>query len=252
MMYQPPMQPMAPSPMGPAPAGGGLSKVLSVLAVLLAVAALAISFLIPGPIGPTGLTGAAGATGATGAQGSQGPTGATGQAGISCWDLNQNGVPDPLTEDRNGDTLVNVDDCDGTAVGGPIMEWVFSSTGTTIGSTCTNYAGMQVTITVPGSGTIVVSAWASEVISHTTGTRDNHWFKVSQDPTDCLDDDYIGLITIDADLPSDSQWPAVYTQRVTSVIVGTYTFYMNGIMVGGQDSGDTFRYGNMVAVFYPA
>ncbi len=101
------------------------------VAVLLAVAALAVNFVIAGPTGLTGAagtngtngtngaTGATGATGPTGATGAVGATGATGPAGangISCWDLNQNGVGDVATEDLNGDGVVDVMDCTFPAV----------------------------------------------------------------------------------------------------------------------------------------
>ena len=75
-----------------------MAKALSVVAVLLAVVALAINFVVPGPAGPTGPAGTSGQTGAD---------------GLACWDLNENGQPDTATEDRNGDTVVNVNDCAG-------------------------------------------------------------------------------------------------------------------------------------------
>ncbi len=76
-----------------------------------------------GPQGERGFTGATGATGATGPQGERGFTGATGAtgasgsrgpSGISCWDLNGNGVVD-AGEDRNGDGYANGLDCQGAA-----------------------------------------------------------------------------------------------------------------------------------------
>ncbi|MEK7583910.1 MAG: hypothetical protein AAB490_01585 [Patescibacteria group bacterium] len=60
-----------------------------------------------------------GATGPQGPAGPQGPTGAAGAAGIagddgiSCWDLDQDGVAD-IAEDTNDDNVVNVLDCQGT------------------------------------------------------------------------------------------------------------------------------------------
>ena len=61
----------------------------------------------------------AGCEGSDGAAGTAGPAGAGGSNGFSCWDLNQNGVPDP-DEDLNGDGVVDTLDCrvplPGTAV----------------------------------------------------------------------------------------------------------------------------------------
>jgi hypothetical protein len=45
--------------------------------------------------------------------GPAGPAGPAGQRGQACWDLNNNGVGNVATEDRDGDGLVNVDDCRG-------------------------------------------------------------------------------------------------------------------------------------------
>jgi hypothetical protein len=72
-----------------------------------------------GPQGPKGNTGDTGDTGDTGATGPQGPQGAAGAPGtdgangLSCWDLNGNGVGDVATEDLNNDGTVNVLDCEG-------------------------------------------------------------------------------------------------------------------------------------------
>ena len=65
----------------------------------------------PGPVGPMGPVGPVGAPGRNSAAGPQGP------AGISCFDLNRNGVGD-ANEDRNGDGRVDSLDCNG-APGAP-------------------------------------------------------------------------------------------------------------------------------------
>ena len=56
----------------------------------------------------------AGCSGDDGKDGDTGPAGTDGTAGtpgISCWDLNQNGVADLATEDVNKDGKVDVNDC---------------------------------------------------------------------------------------------------------------------------------------------
>lgn len=76
-----------------------------------------------GPAGPTGLEGPAGPPGPAGIQGIQGPQGFDGQPGpqgpigISCWDLNENGLAD-ASEDTNDDGTVDVFDCSGGGGGG--------------------------------------------------------------------------------------------------------------------------------------
>lgn len=63
-----------------------------------------------------GCSGDDGDDGAPGAPGADGVDGAPGSDGISCWDLNENGVGDP-EEDINGDGVVDVEDCNATASG---------------------------------------------------------------------------------------------------------------------------------------
>jgi octaheme c-type cytochrome (tetrathionate reductase family) len=53
----------------------------------------------------------AGCSGDDGIDGADGQAGTPGTDGISCWDLNENGVPDLPDEDTNGDGVVNVEDC---------------------------------------------------------------------------------------------------------------------------------------------
>jgi octaheme c-type cytochrome (tetrathionate reductase family) len=49
--------------------------------------------------------------GCSGDDGDDGATGAAGSNGLSCWDLNQNGVPDFPDEDTNDDGVIDVNDC---------------------------------------------------------------------------------------------------------------------------------------------
>lgn len=74
----------------------------------------------PGPAGPAGLKGdrgAAGPAGAAGPKGNAGPAGVAGPpgpAGLSCWDLNGNGLRDG-SEDINRDSEFDTLDCAGVA-----------------------------------------------------------------------------------------------------------------------------------------
>ena len=70
--------------------------------------ALVMSVALVGCEGDDGKDGSAGVAGATGATG---PSGTDGTAGLNCWDLNQNGIPDLATEDLNRDGVVDVLDC---------------------------------------------------------------------------------------------------------------------------------------------
>ena len=61
-----------------------------------------------------GLAACEGDDGDDGRDGADGADGAEGPAGLACWDLNENGVPDP-EEDLNGDGVVDVLDCNALA-----------------------------------------------------------------------------------------------------------------------------------------
>ncbi|MGD8977283.1 MAG: hypothetical protein PVG91_06730, partial [Gammaproteobacteria bacterium] len=54
---------------------------------------------------------ALGAAGCSGDDGDDGAAGAAGTDGLSCWDLNENGVPDFPDEDTNDDGVIDVNDC---------------------------------------------------------------------------------------------------------------------------------------------
>ena len=49
--------------------------------------------------------------GCDGDDGDDGRDGADGDPGLSCWDLNENGIPDFPDEDTNGDGVIDVNDC---------------------------------------------------------------------------------------------------------------------------------------------
>lgn len=112
----------------------GRANAALVAAVIALVIALIGVVMFPGPAGEDGLEGPEGAQGADGddgddgndgqdgatgpqglqgLQGAVGADGADGSNGTACWDLNENGQKDVATEDINGDTVVDVNDCTG-------------------------------------------------------------------------------------------------------------------------------------------
>jgi len=257
----PPMMTSAPEPISPPRKGNALSG----LALALGAAGIALALIgmamFPGPVGAAGPPGLKGDKGDTGDQGPIGNTGSTGLTGpngsngTACWDLNNNDLGDIATEDLNFDGSVNVLDCKG-AIGpagpGTIMVYRTSATATGIGSSCTQYASMDVTIVAPQAGTIIIHAWFVEMISHTNGIRDNHWFKIGVASNDCSVDQWLGVFTVDSGLPTDTVWRSLTADRIVPVSAGSYTYYLNGMMNTGQNAGDQFLYGAMSAVFYPS
>jgi hypothetical protein len=189
-----------------------------------------------------------------GAQGSQG------QDGLACWDLNGNGVGDVATEDKNGDLVVDVLDCAGAqgpqGLQGPpgpgtLMVSTISGTLTTITVSC--QAFMQLTITVPADGQIVISAWQYDLLSHTNGQTDAYWFKITIDVARCdLIDNQLGVYYIESGASSAVYGSTQSSQWIETVTAGTYTYYLAGYMAAGQDAADWYARGTMVAVFYPS
>ena len=263
-VYQP--QPTAPPPMPP-PEARGKKSPLAIAALGLAAVALVIALIgmamFPGPAGVIGApgapgaagpTGATGATGATGPQGPQGPAGANGANGINCWDLNANGVPDVLAEDINGDLAVDVNDCTG-AQGPPgpgTLMVVFSTALNADFVGCTNFA--QITITVPSDGTIVISSMVKLDIDHTLGTEDRWQLTHETTATDCINLGQMWMDEIPDQYPSEAQVQlSAYVLTTWSVTAGTYTYYLNGQMIDGENVGfERHDWSTTVAVFYPS
>ena len=111
---------------------------------------------------------------------------------------------------------------------------------------------MQLTIAVPLHGNVSVSAWFYNHINHSVGVTDSLWYKISIGIPDCVADDNLGAWDIDSALPTAPYSGQLSPQRTFEVDTGTPTFYLNQQMMAGQDIGDLFVRGNMVAVFYPS
>ena len=210
----------APQPMAasPAPTGSKMGTMLGLLAVALAVVALVLSLVIPGPVGPAGTDGTDGATGATGPQGPQGPQGPSG--------------PGPIVT-----SAVRVEN-GGLSVGA-----------------CTEI--LNVTLTVPQSGTIVVTTSMHLWIDHTAGTTDGITFTHRTTSADCdlgFTANPAWFITeISANAPTDSVINVDGTLVTAfAVTAGTYTYYSNAGMWSGQNAGDRFVDSTTLAVFYPS
>jgi len=240
---------------------------LSVVAVLLAVAALAVAVVVPGSAGlagadgvdgQDGATGARGATGATGVQGPAGPQGpagadgADGLNGINCWDLNGNGVPDVATEDLNGDTVVDVLDCTGPAGPGAVLD-LGTGAFTPLTATCAEVNGAAVTLTVPGPGTVVVTATVWVRLEHTAGSPEQAVFLLSPTSADCTDDRWHTYYTLANDEPTGYYINSVFVMEPLPVgAAGTYTLYLNARMTTGVTANDGILSVGTIGVFYPS
>jgi hypothetical protein len=201
-----------------------------------------------GPTGPTGTNGATGAmgpTGSSGANGAPGAMGATGPAGATgaMGSAGTNGAAGPTG--ANGATGAT-----GAASSGLII--TSTSNGTTyLTTTCQNYSGGTVTITVPQSGTIVVEANTWLILDHTTGTEDQLQLDIGTSATDVGDVYNTVYWSIPAAMPTFASIYQTFTvRRAFPVTAGTYTYYLNGYMPSGASGNDKFWFCAMHATFY--
>ena len=226
----------------------------------------------------TGARGPAGPQGFKGDKGDNGDVGPPGAAGLPCWDTNMNGANDPA-EDTNGDAAFNTLDCRGPqgpqgnpgpkgdkgdkgdtgsqGLPGPPGPGTLMASSTTlggntvIGSSCTNNVGGLVTITVPKSGNVVIDAQVSYFIDHTAGQDDVWFLNIGTSTTDCTGG-WVWREQIHASAPSGTVAKSAFLHRTVQVAAGTYSFYLNGRMIAGQNAFDIFAETSMVAVFYPS
>ena len=126
---------------------------------------------------------------------------------------------------------------------------------TVIGSSATQYDDSQVTLTVPGPGYIVVTSSVRVKISHTYGTMDALELCHSTSSSSFGTDYWFSMV--DEEIPSsyptatdiDRHFSVQRTFEVTAS--GTYTYYLVGRMVNGQDAQDRFWFTHMTGIYYP-
>ncbi|NMC69190.1 MAG: hypothetical protein GYA57_03860 [Myxococcales bacterium] len=157
----------------------------------------------------------------------------------------------------NAIRAVNVDGtvaCEATTAGArPVLAYSETGATTYLTTTCANYSGGQVSITVPAAGSIVVEANARMILNHVSGTEDELVLGIGTTTTDCG----TPYDSVRWDIPSG--WPtasSIYqtftVRRRFAVSAGTYTYYLNGYMASGYAaSTDLFWYANMTATFIP-
>ncbi len=136
----------------------------------------------------------------------------------------------------------------------PLMSSGQTSATTVIGTSCTHYAGAEVTIDAPSSGTVAVYANAWLFTGHTATTVDTMQVFIGTSATDCNTSQF-GFATSDT-IPGS--YPAfsganltLPVSRVFSVSQGSHTYFMNGIMASGTDT-EEFFYAGLTAVFIPS
>jgi hypothetical protein len=176
--------------------------------------------------------------------------------GFHCWDLNQNGVPDFPAEDRNNDSVIDVLDCQGPsgpAGPGTVMAYVYRNGIQGFMGGCQNFNGAQVSITVPGPGTIVFSVTVMVQIDHVVNTRDSVEVYLGTTQMDCGIGPGTAPLRVDTNIPTSIHWlPTPLLETFTAMSAGTYTFYVNYNALEGASGGDWIGNASMLATFYPA
>ncbi len=245
-------------------------QVLAIVSLIIAVLALLLSMIFPGPAGTEGPQGVQGERGDVGPDGQRGPMGLQGPMGqpgidgsngIACWDLNGNGTGDVPDEDMNGDSVVDVNDCIGSqgppgTPGGVIMEYSWRGTTSSVRIWLYDYCRSrnEVTITVPGPGTIIVSGTVTVNLDHDIGTRDRAKFIIWETDGECLSGSWYGYwYDVAADHPDGHYRGSVPLWRSYDILsAGTYTYYMNGVVESGHGGYDYIMWTSLTAVFYPS
>jgi hypothetical protein len=123
---------------------------------------------------------------------------------------------------------------------------------TTIGTSCTNYNGGSVTIDAPSSGIVMVEADVVVQIEKTNATEQEAIIVIGETAADCSSPSAnLADVEIPSSYPNATSFHSVHVTRSFPVSAGTKTFYLNGLMLAGQNSNDDFWYANMKAVYYP-
>ena len=140
--------------------------------------------------------------------------------------------------------------------GPPLIMDTSESSGTTSfdGGSVVNQSGAQVTLTVPGSGYIVIESRVWFVVNHTGGTPDKLKLMHSTSPSS-LSGSNIDLFfwedpaSLDTTTDLDRTVHVSNTYEIASS--GTYTYYLVGQMAAGADAGDRFAFSQTTAIYYP-
>lgn len=115
---------------------------------------------------------------------------------------------------------------------------------------CAPYA--NVTITVPGPGTVAVSASVRLSVLHTMGTEDVITVALDLQPGRCANDSYLMWYSPGSATPSSTINASVFVQKAFTVYAATtYRYYVSGYIWPGEGGSD-FLGASLVAVFYPS
>jgi hypothetical protein len=136
-----------------------------------------------------------------------------------------------------------------------VIEWADSGYGEVYVDDCTTV--IEISVTAPGTGTLLLDAFATAAFEHTLGTTD--YLKISFEETEDSCPFSVPrqqILSIPDDLPTRTAWPEyifpIAVNLDTWVASGTHTFYLNAKMVdGGAFETDYLTHINVRAMFIP-
>lgn len=124
---------------------------------------------------------------------------------------------------------------------------------TYVGGTVTQYDNAEVTLTVPGPGYIVVTSNVWFKFDHTSGITDGLYLSHSTSPT-ALGDAYDRVYwEVPSTVATASDLDRTFSVHSTFPITssGTYTYYLVGQMLHGDDGNDRFWFAQTTAIYHP-
>ena len=136
------------------------------------------------------------------------------------------------------------------------MVYDTSTMSPSIGGGCTPYTGLEVPVTTPGPGTIVVEANVQLWIDHIVQLDPTSFTTyIGTSPTDCTADIGSGgdsSVAVMYKEPAGDYWPWLWMKKIMHVdTAGTYTFCINGMGVYDSTDSAQFWFGYMDAMFIP-
>jgi hypothetical protein len=135
-----------------------------------------------------------------------------------------------------------------------VVEEVYDQATTAITSFCTVYAHSNLTFTVSGPGTFVLTASVVLYLFHTAGYATGYDVYIGNASSGCAAGSFFVEGTLQSSQPTGNYEPDLCLTESFSVgAAGTYTFEITGSAVMTQTTDSTdFWYASEVGVFYPS
>ena len=151
----------------------------------------------------------------------------------------------------DGSVTCETDDSGGSSGASAMVQ---SGSTTYLTTSCLNYSGAAVSITVPSAGMVVVIANANMLETHVSGTDNTFVLAIGSTSTDCGSSyNQMRWTTPSSEASFSGDYRTFTVLRSFTVSsAGSYSYYLNGYMSSGYSaSTDCFWYAEMEATFIP-